>query len=226
MGKSVLIVGGGRVGTALASLLLDRGCQVRVVEARRDIVSRLQGELPPGVPLLGSGTDPNVLEAAGIRQANVAAAITSEDEVNLVVSSLARFEFNVARTVARVNRPKNAWMFTPVMGVDVALNQADLMAHVIADEVSLSDLMALLKLRKGQYSLVEQCVEHGSVSSGKTLRDLALPPQSAVVAISRQGQLLIPCSETVLQTADEVLAVVHTSQRGRLAAIFGHAKSK
>ena len=226
MGKSVLIVGGGRVGTALASLLLDRGCQVRVVEARRDIVSRLQGELPPGVPLLGSGTDPNVLEAAGIRQANVAAAITSEDEVNLVVSSLARFEFNVARTVARVNRPKNAWMFTPVMGVDVALNQADLMAHVIADEVSLSDLMALIKLRKGQYSLVEQCVEHGSVSSGKTLRDLDLPPQSAVVAISRQGQLLIPCSETVLQTADEVLAVVHTSQRGRLAAIFGHAKSK
>ena len=90
-----------------------------------------------------------MLEAAGIRQANVVAAVTGADETNLVVTSLARFEFDVPRTIARVNNPKNAWLFTPEMGVDVALNQADLMAHLIAEEMSLGDMMTLLKLRQG-----------------------------------------------------------------------------
>jgi trk system potassium uptake protein TrkA len=134
MAMKVIIVGGGKVGTSLALLLLEKGYSVKVIEAEREKVSRLQQDLPADVVALGNGTDPVVLEAAGILGVNVVAATTGQDETNLVVTNLARFVFNVPRVVARVNNPKNAWMFTAMMGVDVAVNQADLMASLIAKE--------------------------------------------------------------------------------------------
>ncbi len=134
MAMKVIIVGGGKVGTSLALLLLEKGYSVKVVEAAREKISRLQQDLPADVVALGNGTDPVVLEAAGILGVDVVAATTGQDETNLVVTNLARFAFNVPRVVARVNNPKNAWMFTPMMGVDVAVNQADLMASLIAKE--------------------------------------------------------------------------------------------
>jgi trk system potassium uptake protein TrkA len=134
MAMKVIIVGGGKVGTSLALLLLEKGYNVKVVEAAREKISRLQQDLPADVVALGNGTDPVVLEAAGILGVNVVAATTGQDETNLVVTNLARFVFNVPRVVARVNNPKNTWMFTPMMGVDVAVNQADLMASLIAKE--------------------------------------------------------------------------------------------
>jgi trk system potassium uptake protein TrkA len=130
----VIIVGGGKVGTSLALVLLGKGYSVKVIEAAREKISRLQQDLPADAVALGNGTDPVVLEATGILGADVVAATTGQDETNLVVTNLARFAFNVPRVVARVNNPKNAWMFTPVMGVDVAVNQADLMASLIAKE--------------------------------------------------------------------------------------------
>ncbi|MGA9351829.1 MAG: TrkA family potassium uptake protein [Anaerolineae bacterium] len=220
----VIVVGGGKVGTYLASLLLGEGYRVRVIEERREEIPRLQHDLPTEVVVSGSGTDPNVLEAAGIRRADVVAAVTGADEINLVVTSLARFEFNVPRIIARVNNPKNAWMFTPEMGVDVALNQADLMARLIAEEMSLGDMMTLLKLRKGQYSLVEEKVDPTSVAVGKALRDLDLPAECVLAAIIRKGQLIIPRGGLVLQPADEVLAVVHASQLGQFAALLGRVE--
>jgi trk system potassium uptake protein TrkA len=134
MAMKVIIVGGGKVGTSLALLLLEKGYSVKVIEAAREKISRLQQDLPADVVALGNGTDPVVLEAAGILGVNVVAATTGQDETNLVVTNLARFAFNVPRVVARVNNPKNAWMFMPMMGVDVAVNQADLMASLIAKE--------------------------------------------------------------------------------------------
>jgi len=134
MAMKVIIVGGGKVGTSLALLLLEKGCAVKVIEAERERISQLQQDLPTDAVALGNGTDPAVLEAAGVRGMDVVAATTGQDETNLVVTNLARFVFNVPRVVARVNNPKNAWMFTPVMGTDVAVNQADLMARLIAKE--------------------------------------------------------------------------------------------
>lgn len=221
----VVVVGGGKVGTHLASMLLAGGHTVRVVEVRRSEMPRLQQVLPPGVAMPGSGADPAVLEAAGIRGANVVAAVTGDDEVNLVVTSLARFEFNIPRVIARVNDPRNAWMFTPHMGVDVALDQADLMAHLIAEEMSLGDMMTLLKLRKGQYSLVEEKVHPASLAAGKTIGELDLPAECAIAAVIRRGELLIPRRDLALQAADEVLAVVHASQAGDLATILGAGRS-
>jgi trk system potassium uptake protein TrkA len=217
----VMIIGGGKVGGCLASLLLTGGHQVKLIEVRKEEISHLQNELSRDVVILGNGTDPNVLESAGIYNAQVVAAATGADEVNLVITSLARFEFQVPRTIARINNPKNAWMFTPDMGVDVALNQAELMAHLIAEEMSLGDMMTLLKLRKGQYSLVEEKVAPESLAAGKALRDLRLPEKCVLAVVIRKGELMIPDSGTVLQPADEVLAVVSTNHVKDLADLLG-----
>ena len=218
-----IIVGGGQVGSYLASLLLAEGQQVRVVETRREIASRLQERFPAAVVVMGNGSDPNLLETIGIHHANVMAAVTGADETNLVVANLARFEFNVRRIIARVNNPLNAWLFTPEMGVDVALNQADILAHLVAEEMSLGDMMTLLKLRKGQFSLVEEKVHPRSGANGKALRDINLPPQCVFAAIIRKGELIIPRGDTTLQPVDEVLAVVHAAELPQLAAILGPA---
>jgi trk/ktr system potassium uptake protein len=223
MGMNVLVVGGGEVGTYLTSLLLVGKHRVKLLEVRQEEIARLEHALAADVVLLGNGTDPAILEAAGIRDTQVVAAVTGTDETNLVVTSLARFEFNVPRTIARVHTPTHAWMFTPAMGVDVALNQADLLAHLIAEEMSLGDMMTLLKLRKGQYSLVEERVAPAAAAAGKAVRDLNLPTECMLAAILREGQLLIPRAELVLQPADEVLALVHASQVTQLAALLGRA---
>ena len=222
---NVIIVGGGKVGTYLAQLLLSAGHQVRLIENREEEVFRLQRELSKNVVTLGSGTDPVVLESAGIRMADVVAAVTGADENNLVVASLARFEFEVPRTIARVNNPKNAWMFTEEMGVDVALNQADLMGHLIAEEMSLGDMVTLLKLRKGQYSLIEEKVDPEAMAAGKAIRDLPIPQRCVFAALIRKGELIIPRGDTVLQPADEILAVVHAANVQDLAKLLGREEN-
>lgn len=216
-----VIVGGGQVGSHLAALLLAEKHQIKVIDNRKDRIALLEQSVAPDMLILGSGTDPNVLEAAGVRKANVVAAVTGADETNLVICSLARREFKVPRVIARVNHPKNAWLYTPELGVDVALNQADLLAHLIAEEMSLGDMTTLLKLRKGLYSLVEEKVHPDSVASGKAVRELDIPARCVFAGIIRKGELLVPRGDTVLQTADEVLAVVHSDEKRQLAAILG-----
>lgn len=132
---NVIIVGGGKVGGSLAGLLAAGGRQVTLIENRDAHATRLQHEQAAVRVVLGDGADPAVLESAGIRGVQVVAAVTGADETNLVVTSLARFEFGVRRTVARVNDPRNAWLFTPEMGADVVLNQADIVAHLMAREL-------------------------------------------------------------------------------------------
>lgn len=216
-----IIVGGGQVGAYLGSLLRGGGHRVKIIESSLDRILRLKESLPDEILIHGSGSDPNILESAGIRMAQVVAAVTGADETNLTVASLARFEFQVPRVIGRVNNPRNSWLFTPEMGVDVAVNQADLIGHLIAEEMSLGDMMTLLKLRKGQYSLVEEKVDPGAAVVGKALRDLQLPAQSVFAAIIRKGELIIPRGDTVLQPADEILAVVHASQLSDLAELLG-----
>ncbi|MCX6096269.1 MAG: TrkA family potassium uptake protein [Candidatus Bipolaricaulota bacterium] len=212
----VLIVGGGKTGSHLAELLLAGGHRVAVIDRRPEIVELLRTQFPPEVVVSGDGADPKVLVGAGIKQADVLAAVTADDEDNLVVSTMARFEFAVRRVIARVNDPKNAWLFTRDMGVDVALNQADLMAKLIVEEMSIGDMMTLLKLRRGQYSLVEEKVDPKSPAVGKAVRDLDLPCDCVLAAIIRKGDLIIPRDDTVLQPIDEVLAIVRADQQAEL----------
>lgn len=219
----VLIVGGGKVGVYLAALLLNEGHRVRVIEARPEELPALQRDLPAEAILIGNGSDAGMLENAGIRQANVVAAVTGADETNLAIASLARFEFHVPRVIARVNNPRNAWMFTHEMGVDVALNQADLMARLILEEMSLGDMTTLLKLRRGQYVLVEEKVHPDAPAVGQAVCDLKLPAECVLAAIIRRGQLVLPHGQTVLEAGDEVLAIIHMAQADRLVALLGAA---
>jgi trk system potassium uptake protein len=217
----VIIVGGGKMGTHLASLLLAEQHRVKVIEVREEEVRHLHDDLPVGTVVPGSGTDPATLESAGIRDADVMAAVTGRDETNLVATSLARFEFGVPRTIARVKDPKHGWMFTQVLGVDVALSQANLMAHLIAEEMSLGNMMTLLKLSKGEFSLVEEKVHPAATAAGRQVADLKLPAECILAEVIRDGRLIIPHGNTVLQSGDEVLAVVHASQMAQLALILG-----
>jgi trk system potassium uptake protein TrkA len=217
----VLIVGGGRIGAYLTALLLEGGHDVRLVELDPTRFARLAGILPTEHLVLGNGTDPDVLEAVGARRADTIVAVTERDETNLVVTSLAKFEFEVPRTIGRVNNPKNAWLYTHDMGVDVALNQADIIGHLVAEEMSLGEMMTLLKLRRGQYALVEEQVHPASVAVGRPVADLGLPPGCVLVGVLRGAELIAPHGPTVLQAGDEVLAVVHSDLAAGLAALLG-----
>jgi trk system potassium uptake protein TrkA len=217
----VIVVGGGKTGSHLASQLIDQGHRVKVIEERSFVIERLQQELPEDAILVGDGSSPSVLEAAGIMEAQVLAAVTGEDETNLVISSLGRFEYHVPRIIARVNNPKNAWLFNEEMGVDVALNQTDILAKLIAEEMSLGDMMTLLKLRRGEYAIVEEKVHPQALVVGKSLREITLPSDCVFVGVLRRGRLIVPHGETVLQPVDEVIALIHSSQTGELARLLG-----
>lgn len=221
----VIIVGGGKTGSQLAFELIQEGHKVKVIEARGTVLERLRQELPADSILEGDGSSPATLEAAGIDKAQVLAAVTGEDESNLVITTLARFEFGVPRTIARVNNPKNMWLFNSDMGVDVALSQADILAKLIAEEMSLGDMMTLLKLRKGEYSIIEEKIHPEAPVVGMTLRDIELPPECVFVAVLRKGSLIVPRGDTDLQPVDEVIALVHTKQKAKLAALLGPPKA-
>jgi len=216
----VIVVGGGKTGSHLARQLIAEGHQIKLIENRPEIIERLEHELPREVIVSGDGSSPTVLESAGIQNAQVLAAVTGEDEANLVVTTLARFEFKVPRTIARVNNPKNAWLFTPEMGVDVGLNQTDILAKLIVEEMSLGDMMTLLKLRRGEFSLVEEKLPPRSQILGIPLKDLPLPATCVIAAVIRSGQVLIPRGNMLFQEGDEVLAVVDTKSLQVLTKLF------
>ena len=216
----VLIAGGGRTGTQLAQLLLEQKHEVRVLEHRKDVLTRLHRELPTEVIYEGNGSEFDVLEKAGISNANVVAACTTSDEDNLVICFTARKYFNVKRTIARINDPRNAWLFDEKYHVDVALNQSSVMASLIEEEMSLGDMMTLLKLRRGDYSLVEEKIPPGASAVGVALKDLGLNDECVIAAIIRHGKVVLPRRMTTFEVGDEVLAITDRIGAEQLREIF------
>jgi trk system potassium uptake protein TrkA len=184
------------------------------------MLSRLHQELPTEAIYEGNPTNPAVLEDAGISKANVLAACLSDDTANLTLCFLARKVFSVPRTIARVNNPRNAWLFNGVFHVDVALNQANVFASLIQEEMSMGDMMTLLKLRRGRYSLVEEKVPPGAKAIGVALKDLGLPDECVIAAIIRDGKVTLPRGNTTFQQGDEVLAVTDPDGARQLAALL------
>lgn len=217
----VIVVGGGNTGSQLTKLLLEEGHTIRVIDERPAVLEKLALELPQEIIVNGDGSSPVVLENAGIHKAHVLAAVTGSDETNLVVTSLGKFEFNVPRVIARINNSKNAWLFTSEMGVDVSLNQAEILAKLTAEEMSLGDMMTMMKIRRGKFSLVEEKIFPGALAVGVAIKDLELPENCVISGIIRHGEIVMPRGVTVLEEADEVLALVDDSAREQLAKLLG-----
>lgn len=213
----VLIVGGGKVGARLAEVLAEMGHQVRLVDKDPVRCAALERELGP-VAVCGDGADLEVLRQAGVRRADALAAVTGSDEDNLVVALLGKREFHVPRVVARVNHPKNEWLFTPEMGVDVAVHPARVIAMLLEEELTLGDVVTLLKLQRGDVALVEVRLAPGAPAAHRRVGELALPPSAALTAVLRQGRVLVPHADLELLPEDEVLALTEVAGEGALQA--------
>ena len=218
----VLIAGGGRTGARLASLLIAEKYKVRLLENRRELLTYLHQELPTEVIYEGNAVDPNVLEAAGIREAHVMAAVTAEDSTNLAICFVAKTIFDVPRTIARVNNPINAWLFNDNFKVDVALNSADVLAHLIQEEMSLGDMMTIFKVRRGRYSVVEEKVPAGAKGIGIELKDMGLAEYCVIAAIIRDGVMTLPRGDSTLHENDEIIAVASVEGAQKLAELLAH----
>jgi len=216
----VLVAGGGRTAAQLAALLLGQNHEVYVIERRPEVLAHLHHELPTESIVEGNAADIRVLEQAGIRQAQVLAACTPNDSDNLVLCFVARTRYGVSRTIAQVNNPRNAWLFDAKFHVDVALNQSEILARLIEEEMSLGDMMTLLKLRKGEYSLVEEKIPAGARAVGMAIQDLGLTEQCVIAAVIRKGKMVVPRGNTILEPNDEVLAVTDRPGAERLASLL------
>jgi trk system potassium uptake protein TrkA len=217
---NVIIVGGGRVGEYIADILIKNNCSVKLIENRDIIIGKLQGNIPPENIIFGSGSDPSILEAAGILKADVVAAVTGEDETNLVVATICKFEFNVPRIIARVNNPKNAWLFTADMGVDICLNEADLMAHLVVDEIGFNNVLTLMKLSHGNYSIIEIRVDGRSACANKPVKELGIPGSAVLIAVYRGKDVIIPRGDTIIYGEDVILAFVNRDTQGVITGMF------
>jgi trk system potassium uptake protein TrkA len=222
----VIIVGGGRVGSHLATLLIELGHKVRLIEHRPEVVEKLHRELPTEALHAGDSLKPSFLEEVGIRDAQVLVLATADDGLNLATALLAKARYDVPRVIGRVNNPRYAWLYEPHMGVDVALNQADILARMIEEEMSLGDMMPLLKLRRGEYLFVEVKVPAQAPAVGVMIKDLDLPDQCVIAGIIRKGEVIVPRGVTAIEVEDEVLAVVDREAAAKLAHLFGSAPAR
>jgi trk system potassium uptake protein TrkA len=164
---------------------------------------------PPGVPWLqADACEVSELAKAEVDKADVVAAVTGEDEDNLVISLLAKQEFEVPRVVARVNNPKNHWMFNEMWGVDVSVSTPHLLTALVEEAVSVGSLVRLLSFERGRAGLVEVTLAPGSPAIDKEIVELGFPRDSTVVAILRQDHVVVPRGDTPLLEGDEVLVLV------------------
>ena len=203
----VAIAGAGSVGTAIAADLHANGHDVMVFEQDPDLVERLRRTLDV-TWIAADACEVSSLDAAGLATVDVVVAATGDDEDNLVVSLLAKQEFAVPRVVARVNHPKNQWLFNESWGVDVSVSTPQLLTALVEEAVSVGSLVRLLQFQGGAAHLVEITLAEDSPANDIALADLNFPRDATVVAVVRSDRLIVPKGNTVLQSGDEVLALV------------------
>ncbi len=222
----VVIAGGGRTGAQLARYLIDEGHQVRLVEDRKEVLARIHKELPTEAIFIGNPLNPAVLEEVGMKDAQVFAATTTSDETNLALCYFTREKYKVARTIARVNNPRNDWLFDKKLHVDVAVNQAEILSRLIEEEMSLGDMMTLLQLRKGRYFLVEEKIPTGAKALGTAIKDQKFLGNCVIAAIIRNGKIVVPRGSTLFEENDEVLAITDDDGAKRLSEMFARSSKK
>ncbi len=203
----VAICGAGKVGSYIASDLLANGHDVLVIEKDPDLVARASERLQVRW-FVADACELSSLHESGLADVEVVVAATGLDQVNLVISLLSKQEFAVPRVVARVNHPKNQWLFNESWGVDVAVSAPHLLTALVEEAVSVGSLVQLLQFEGGDASLVEVTLAPSSPAANRAIVELKVPRDASIVALVRQRQLMVPRGDTVLQVGDEVLALV------------------
>lgn len=214
----VAIAGAGNVGRSIAAELIENGHQVLLID--RDPRSIKTETVPEAEWLLADACELSSLEEAEIDSCDVAIAATGDDKVNLVVSLLAKTEFGVPRTVARVNHPKNEWLFNEVWGVDVAVSTPRLMSALVEEAVSVGDLVRLLTFHEGEANLVEMTLPESSPQVGVRVGDINWPGDVVLVAVIRDGHARPPDPDGTLETGDELLFVTAQDYEQELAEML------
>jgi trk system potassium uptake protein TrkA len=199
----VVIAGAGSVGTSIARELVASGHRVLLIDKLpRAVQSR---EVEEVESLLADACEISALHEAGLETCDVVVAATGDDKANLVVSLLAKTEFGVPRTVARVNNPKNVWMFDAGWGVDVAVSTPRLMTALIEEAVSVGDLVRIFQFQQGQATMVGMTLPDESPYVGARVGDLEFPADSVLVGIIRENRPIAPSRDGALEARDELL---------------------
>lgn len=213
----VVIAGAGNVGRSIARELIANGHTVLLIDREPSAIR--SDKLPQADWLLADACEMSTLEEADLEQADVVIASTGDDKANLVLSLLAKTEFGVPRTVARVNHPGNEWMFDDVWGVDVAVSTPRLMSALVEEAVVVGDLVRLFQF-KGDANLVEMRLPEESPCVGKVVGDMEWPGDAVLVAIIRDGQGRAPDRDAALEADDELLFLVDKEHEKELATIL------
>ncbi|MCD0486229.1 TrkA family potassium uptake protein [Streptacidiphilus sp. ASG 303] len=210
----VAIAGAGAVGRSIAGELLENGHEVLLVDKNPSSIS--VERVPQAEWLLADACEITSLDEAALQRCNVVIAATGDDKVNLVVSLLAKTEYGVPRVVARVNNPKNEWLFNESWGVDVAVSTPRLMSALVEEAVSVGDLVRLMRFSQGDANLVELTLPDDARLVGTRVGDVVWPEDTALVTIIREGRVLVPSKDDTLEGGDELLFVAAQDREGQL----------
>jgi trk system potassium uptake protein TrkA len=203
----VAIAGAGNVGLFIANDLKHAGHDVLVIEQNRSVVER--AEITEGVEwYVADACEVNSLREAGLDTCDVVVAATGDDEDNLVISLLAKQEFAVPRVIARVNHPKNEWLFNENWGVDLSVSTPHLITALVEEAVTVGRLVRILQFEGGQARLVEVTLAADSPAIDRAIKDLDVPRNATIVAVVRDEHVVMPRGDTIFEAGDEVLAMV------------------
>ena len=214
-----LIAGAGRLGTQIAQVLAAARNDVTLLDIDDDRVAELEGHLPVRL-VAGDACEPGILEHAGVLTADLVVAATGDDEDNLVISLLAKRQFEVPRVAARVNDAENSWLFDQKWGVDTAVPAATPLNSLIEEATGATDTVALLRLSKAGVDVIETAITAQSRAAGRTLAEIALPTGTVIATVVRDGQPTVPTPEMRLQPGDELLVVSHAATEQEIHAAF------
>ena len=207
----VLIAGGGSVGRFMAEQLADGGHSVTIIDNDRAVVAKYKEvDASHGVTwVMGDACEVGALGDTGVAEVDVVAAVTGDDEDNLVVSLLCKQEFGAPRVIARVNNPKNEWMFNEMWGVDVAVSTPHLLTGLVQEAVTVGTLVRLLSIKGGKVKLDEVTLSDSSPAVNKEIGELHIPRDSSIVAVIREERVMVPREDSVLRAGDEVMVLVN-----------------
>ncbi len=214
----IVIVGAGKVGYFLAKRLLQGKHTVGLVDKNKELCEDIAKELETLV-INGDGCDPEILEEAGAKRADVVAAVTGDDEDNLIICQLAKTLFNAKRTVGRVNNPDNEKVFA-ALEVDVPVDATMLISKIIEEEVSFADVVNLMSFKRGKLAIVRIDLAADAPVINKPLKEIKLPKDAVLVSILRQDEVIVPKGDTVLMQGDDIIALTVVGGEAQLLQVL------